>query len=69
MFFSFYDQKTPSWNSELMEINLENTRPQKTIDILKASNHFKPFFEVLTVTLFVKQEIETWLDIAPELQT
>ena len=40
MFFFFYDQKTPSWNSELMEINLGNTRPRKKVDIvvLKATN-------------------------------
>ena len=40
MCFSFYDQKTPSWNSELKEINLGNTRPLKKVDIevLKATN-------------------------------
>ena len=29
MFFSFYNQKTLSWNSELKEINLRNTPPRK----------------------------------------
>ena len=40
MCFSFYDQKAPSWNSELKEINLGNTRPWKKVDIevLKAMN-------------------------------
>ena len=33
MCFSFYDQKTPSWNSELKEINEGNTRPRKKADI------------------------------------
>ena len=38
--FSFHDQKTPSWNSELKEINIGNTRPRKKVDIevLKATN-------------------------------
>ena len=31
--FLFYDQKTPSWNSELKEINQGNTRPRKKVDI------------------------------------
>ena len=40
MCFSFYHQKTPSWNSELKEINLGNTRLRKKVDIevLKATN-------------------------------
>ena len=40
MCFSFYDQKTPSWNSELKEINIGNIRPRKNVDIevLKATN-------------------------------
>ena len=40
MCFSFYEQKTPSWNSELKEINLGNTRSRKKVDIevLKATN-------------------------------
>ena len=40
MFFSFYDQKTPSWNSELKEINLGNTllRKKLVIEVLKATN-------------------------------
>ena len=40
MCFSFYDQKTPSWNSEFKEINQGNTRPRKKVDIeiLKALN-------------------------------
>ena len=33
MCFSFYDQKTPSWNLELKEINQGNTRPRKKVDI------------------------------------
>ena len=40
MYFSFYDQKTPSWNSELKEINQGNTRPRKKVvdlEILKAT--------------------------------
>ena len=38
--FSIYDRKTPSWNSELKEINLGNTRLRKKVDIevLKATN-------------------------------
>ena len=31
--FKFYDQKTPSWNSELKEVNLGNTRPRKKVDM------------------------------------
>ena len=41
MCFSFYDRKTPSWNSELKEIQyLGNTRPRNKVDIevLKATN-------------------------------
>ena len=33
VFLSFNDQKTPSWNSELKEINQGNTRPRKKVDI------------------------------------
>ena len=40
MCFSFYDQKTPVWNSELKEINLGNTRLRKkvNVEVLKSTN-------------------------------
>ena len=67
MFSSFYDQKTPSWNSELKEINLGNTRPRKKVYIedLKATNRY-----LLTLFMFVMQEIKTHgLTFEPELRT